>query len=343
MIRKELPRMLFSIIVPIYNVSNYLPDCVENVLSQSFKDWELILVDDGSSDGCGAMCDEYAGRDSRIKVIHKANGGLSDARNAGLAAATGEYVHFLDGDDWITEGALEDLARIIDLRNPDLIFCHFIYTYPDYTTYSSPIISARINDRSKEDVIQYMLCEYGDTPWAACRYIIRRKILQEHNLLFKVGILCEDAEFFPRVIVHANVFSVYEKPHYYYRRGVTSSIMYVDNPKRELDLLDTIEKHFRFANEHVGNASIRQSVITCFADYYAKVLLAGEPLYRREDKLIVREAVQKRLYLLDYVKGTKAVVIRRIYRIFGYHITAYLTFAIWRIKIKSRRVLKKRG
>lgn len=93
---------LISVIVPIYNIKAYLDRCVESLLGQSYKDLEIFLVDDGSTDGCGKVCDRYAAQDPRITVIHKKNGGLSDARNAALDAAQGEYYAFVDGDDWVS-------------------------------------------------------------------------------------------------------------------------------------------------------------------------------------------------------------------------------------------------
>ena len=92
---------LISVIVPIYNVEKYLARCVDSIVNQTYKNLEIILVDDGSPDRCPQMCDDYAEKDSRIKVVHKKNGGLSDARNAGMAVATGEYISFIDSDDWI--------------------------------------------------------------------------------------------------------------------------------------------------------------------------------------------------------------------------------------------------
>ena len=94
-------RPLISVIVPVYKVEQYLDRCVQSIVDQTWKNLEIILVDDGSPDGCARMCDEWARRDARIRVIHKENGGLSDARNAGMAAATGESIGFVDGDDWI--------------------------------------------------------------------------------------------------------------------------------------------------------------------------------------------------------------------------------------------------
>ena len=113
--------MLFSVIVPIYNIEKYLRRCIDSVLAQSFTDYELILVDDGSPDNCPAICDEYAAKDGRIKVIHKENGGLVSARQAGIKEAVGEYVFHLDGDDAVCEDALESAYEIIREMHPDIV------------------------------------------------------------------------------------------------------------------------------------------------------------------------------------------------------------------------------
>ena len=113
--------MLFSVIVPIYNIEKYLKRCIDSVLEQSYSDFELILVDDGSPDNCPEICDEYALKDSRIKVVHKQNGGLVSARKAGISLATGEYVFHLDGDDAICPNALESAYLIINEMHPDIV------------------------------------------------------------------------------------------------------------------------------------------------------------------------------------------------------------------------------
>lgn len=106
--------MKLSIIVPVYKVEKYLDRCVQSILGQTFEDFELILVDDGSPDSCGKMCEDWAGKDSRIKVIHKKNGGLSDARNAGLDIAQGEYIGFVDSDDYIKPDMYEILVSNLE-------------------------------------------------------------------------------------------------------------------------------------------------------------------------------------------------------------------------------------
>jgi len=111
---------LVSVIVPVYKVEDYLRKCVDSILAQTYKNLEIILVDDGSPDNCGKICDEYALMDKRIKVIHKENGGLSDARNAGLDICTGEYIAFVDSDDWVDE---DYIATFMKYAQPDTIVC----------------------------------------------------------------------------------------------------------------------------------------------------------------------------------------------------------------------------
>ena len=110
---------LVSIIVPVYNVKPYLNRCVDSLLGQSYQNMELLLVDDGSTDGSETLCDEYAAQDARVRVLHKKNGGLSDARNAGVDAAKGEYLSFVDGDDWVSPYYIENLYRALEQAGAD--------------------------------------------------------------------------------------------------------------------------------------------------------------------------------------------------------------------------------
>lgn len=123
--------MYFSIIVPVYRVEAYLETCVDSILSQSFYDFELILVDDGSPDRCPAICDSYAARDARVRVLHKQNGGLVSARQAGIRMATGKYVIHVDSDDWVEPGYLEAAHAIAEQSEPDVISFAIRYVYPN--------------------------------------------------------------------------------------------------------------------------------------------------------------------------------------------------------------------
>lgn len=116
---------LISVIVPVYNVERHLHQCVQSILKQSYENFELILVDDGSPDGCGAICDEYAGKDKRVKAVHKTNGGLSSARNAGMDISSGKYLAFIDSDDTVEADYLRALAELISSENTALAICGF--------------------------------------------------------------------------------------------------------------------------------------------------------------------------------------------------------------------------
>lgn len=122
---------LISVIVPIYNVEKYLARCVDSIVNQTYKNLEIILVDDGSPDRCPKMCDDYAEKDSRIKVVHKKNGGLSDARNAGMAVATGEYISFIDSDDYVSDDFFECLLDVMNKENSDIAECSVVKLYED--------------------------------------------------------------------------------------------------------------------------------------------------------------------------------------------------------------------
>lgn len=128
---------LVSVIVPIYRVEDYIRQCIESILRQTHKNLEIILVDDGSPDGCPAICDEYAKTDDRIKVIHKKNGGLSDARNAGLEIASGEYIGFVDSDDWIKPDMFEYLLQGICGYGADISYCNWINVHETWVDYQN--------------------------------------------------------------------------------------------------------------------------------------------------------------------------------------------------------------
>ncbi|MDD3173534.1 MAG: glycosyltransferase [Herbinix sp.] len=123
---------IISVIVPIYKVEKYLDRCIKSIQNQTYKNLEIILVDDGSPDNCGVMCDEYAEKDDRIKVIHKANGGLSDARNIGIEASTGDYIVFVDSDDWLDLDMIEVLYNIGIKYKADIVECSFRNVYSDW-------------------------------------------------------------------------------------------------------------------------------------------------------------------------------------------------------------------
>ena len=148
--------MLITVIIPVYKVEQYLVECIESVISQTYKDIEIILVDDGSPDNCPIICDQYAEQYSNIRVIHKENGGLSSARNRGLEVSNGEYIVFLDSDDILVETAIEDIVMCLYSR-PEVLITE-MYNTKDFTIISKKTTFDIPDKKNKKDVIRFIFC-----------------------------------------------------------------------------------------------------------------------------------------------------------------------------------------
>ena len=190
-----------SVIVPIYKVEKYLSECIDSIINQTFRDLQIILVDDGSPDKCGEICDRYAESDSRVIVIHKANGGLSDARNAGLKAATGRYVYFVDSDDYLDNHAISELYTMAENNALDiLIYDAVSFDDNPMNTISNELAEKYIAKKCYQGIFSgaELFAELVDNRdyRSPVQYLFfRRAFLQEKNLVFHRGILHEDEEF----------------------------------------------------------------------------------------------------------------------------------------------------
>ena len=191
--------MKLSIIVPVYNIAQYLNDCVQSILEQSFHDWELVLVNDGSTDQSPALCEEWAKKYTRIRVVHKANGGLSDTRNAGLLEAKGEYIHFLDGDDYyVADNVLQTLMEQVEqYQLPDtLLFCR-VDRYEDTGKEDKerPYNTDFINQSSSTTITFEHLLRMQRFNMSSCFQILRREFLMDNQIFFEKGLLSEDVDW----------------------------------------------------------------------------------------------------------------------------------------------------
>lgn len=189
--------LIVSIIVPIYNVEQYLPKCIESAIAQTYKNIEILLVDDGSPDNCPTICDEYAAKDPRIKVIHKENGGLSSARNAGLEIFGGEYVFFLDSDDWIEPTTIEKMLAAIQTNHADLCLCRCCAENESGTILST---SEPWTDRflfTRDEFLRELTLSALPKYTICCNKLYSREIIKQ--LRFPVGLIHEDEFFTPHV------------------------------------------------------------------------------------------------------------------------------------------------
>ena len=226
---------LVTIVVPIYNVDAYLDRCIESVAGQDYDDLEIILVDDGSTDRSGTICDEWSVRDSRIKVVHKGNGGLSSARNAGIDASTGHWIRFVDADDVLPADAVSSMLGFAS-ECDDIVCGSYLYFKDNVPSVDGCSDVVRIMDwrEALEDMLYQKVISAS-----ACDKMFRRGLFD--NLRFKDGILYEDLEFMSRALPMCRSIAVSRKVVYFYRKGRTGSILSVFNRKR-LDVLAVTKK-----------------------------------------------------------------------------------------------------
>lgn len=204
---------LVSIIIPVYRVEQYLDRCLESVIRQSYQKLEIILVDDGSPDRCPQMCEAWAERDSRIKVIHKSNGGLSDARNCGLRAATGEYVAFVDSDDWITSAMVERMTEVMESHGADMVVCRWVNVYSDGTEESTSAGGPHVELLSTEEAVESLVQDTQVTNHAWAKLYKRALIPAD---VFPVGKIFEDIFTTHELILRCRTVACLNEAHYYY-------------------------------------------------------------------------------------------------------------------------------
>lgn len=225
-----------SVVVPVYNVEAYLRECVDSVLAQTIQDLEIILVDDGATDGSGRMCDAYAARDPRIRVIHQANGGLSAARNTGLDAAKGKYVYFLDSDDCIVPHAMEALRDLAEKEWADVVFfdasVFFTDCEPDPKVYSYERGRAYSPKNGRQMLLE--LLDTDEYRTAVPLMLLRRAYMTRHGLRFRDGLLHED-ELFTFYVYHADGRIAHCHEQLYARRMRPASIMTGSSTRRHYD------------------------------------------------------------------------------------------------------------
>lgn len=202
-----------SVIIPIYNIESYLDKCIQSVLKQTYKDIEVILVDDGSPDMCGSICEQYAQKDNRIKVVHKINGGLSDARNAGMLLATGKYLLFVDGDDSISEQLIEKTVRCAEEKQVDIVI--FDYKAIEEDTGREDIW---MMDIVRDKVLNSELVpEILITTPGAWNKLYRRDFWMSTGLQYPVGRTFEDLSTTPKLLLTArSIVYLNSEPLYYY-------------------------------------------------------------------------------------------------------------------------------
>jgi glycosyltransferase involved in cell wall biosynthesis len=269
-----------SIIVPIYKVEPYLKRCIISILDQSFSDFELILVDDGSPDQCGAICDQYAEQDKRVKVIHKRNGGLSSARNAGISIAKGDYIGLVDGDDYLHEKMFEVLYKQAMLHSADMVVCDFLKVNDNENVEtvhqtSQPIIKKYTNIEALQQLFvkeegAYFTNSGNNTKWiVAWNKLYKRELFD--NLPYEEGRICEDEFIIHKLLFRCKkILSVSSKLYFYVQRSnsIISSAYSLKRFDKVYALKDRADFFMKIKERKLQNLAYKSYLDSFFWNYY---------------------------------------------------------------------------
>lgn len=312
-----------SIIVPVYNIIEYLPGAVGSLLRQTEKEIEIILVDDGSTDGSGALCDQYAGDDERIKVLHQENGGPSSARNAGVSAATSDYVLFLDGDDYLCDDAIETLIAAENRYHPDIV--QFLYTETEkvgqHKHHDAERWSTFVETSPREQF--YHLYRLGGVAASGCTKLIRRQLLVDHpfeRIRYEDEMWC--TRVFPTGVTIAYIsdilyFYVMRKDSFIHSGFIPNRLdVFIAQEKRiktlsALELWDLVEREY---------AKMFISVLTLYKEASDKAdslsCMAISEQFKKNKKALLKDS---------YIKGKHRILLRLMAIRFSF-INLYLWF-----------------
>lgn len=232
-----------SVIVPVYNVADYLPECIESILGQSFCNFELILIDDGSTDSSGEICNQYKLKDSRIHVIHKINGGLSSARNTGIDAASGNFIAFVDSDDFVHEDYLSVLYKLAGKYNADLVACSFVKG----ETCEWGKASDTVEIRNSREIMEKMN-ERDVIVTVAWNKLYKASLFKKNKLRFPEGKLHEDMFLMPQILWYTEKMIITDQKLYFYRQR-SGSIMNSSFSLKNFDILDAVEFRMGYFKE----------------------------------------------------------------------------------------------
>lgn len=312
-----MSKPLFSIIVPVYKVEEYLDQCVTSVLDQTYGDFELILVDDGSPDNSGKICNDYAEKDNRIIVIHQKNGGLSAARNSGIKRTQGQYILFLDSDDyWLHKDFLENLNLRLSKIPSDVICFNYRKSYSHKV--DEPYF--RIPSKStNEDGVEFLS---KNQIWIACAWnkAIKSELFLQHDLFFVEGIIAEDVDWCARLATYADSFDYINIDAVAYRQRA-GSITHTSSPKN----VACLEKNVTETEKVIESADAnKKTFLYAYLSYQVAVLLFNVLSLERIMQKEYRERMKKHMSYLKYANTRKTVLIYRCYQILGYELTIKL-------------------
>lgn len=304
-----------SVIVPIYNVEKYLERCIESIINQTYKNLEIILIDDGSPDKCGTICDKYSKMDSRIVVIHKENGGLSDARNAGIKVATGDYISYIDSDDYIDTDMYEYMINELEFQNSDIVICGIYKEFEDGKSY---IKTNRSIERLENKEALIRLNSFASFDMAVWNKLYKKSVIE--GIEFPIGKKSEDYFVMYQYFNKSQMISILPDPKYHYlqrensiSRGKNISHDYIEGSLKQRDFFKENYPEIEF----VGNTAYAFSYIATYNRY-----LKYNIYISKENSQKFKAEVRK--YIKDVITNPYISRIKKVQAIvFGYSLFVY--------------------
>lgn len=308
---------LISVIIPVYNVGNYLEESLNNILHQTYKNLEIILIDDGSIDLSKSICDIYSHNDKRVRVIHQKNRGAAAARNNGISNAKGEYIIFLDGDDyWDNPEFLENCMINLKESNADLINFGFKKYYEDTNLFEdSKYLFDRnlINFSDKEKTLKYLISNNLYIS-SACTKIIKRNLIIENNIFFREESLCEDIDWSARLLIYSKIIDVINISPYIYRQRKDSkthslSISNIINLIEGIEVCISLkDKALTFEHEYMSYVAYQYvTLLVCINDI------------KEDISLELMKRIKSYTYLLKYDLIKRVHIFNLINKFLGFN------------------------
>ncbi len=286
---------LISVIIPVYNVEEYLRECIDSVLNQTYQNFEIILVDDGSTDSSGTICDEYVDKDDRVSVVHQKNAGPSKTRNTGLENATGKYIYFLDSDDYIEKNTLELLINTAESNDADIVFFDALSFADD----GSEIKQGYFVNGTYESKSGYeMLTELHNNKDYHCSVVllfINRTLLNSNNIRFLESAYCSEDMLFTYKVFCSSKKSAQCKHTLYHRRYRSFSIVTSKKSQRHFRSCRDVYEEIRDFSQKIGKTGdymATEYTVRCAfnaLDTYKKISKADQKLCRNEYKVLKKD------------------------------------------------------
>jgi glycosyltransferase involved in cell wall biosynthesis len=325
-----------SIIIPVYNTQKYIGQCLDSILNQSYKDLEVILVNDGSTDNSGKICDELSKKHKRIRVIHKENGGASDARNIGVKEAKGDYIVFVDSDDyWDGKNVIFDIVEHLCESSADILNFGYKKYFENKDQFESASIIGDRNmvvNKEKPRAFSYLVKSnlYISSP---CAKVIKRSLILNNKISFEKGATSEDVEWSAKLAIFANSFDYYNKSFYVYRQRAGSmtkkmTIKTIKKLLRNIDLCISYGEGIKdtaFYNPYMGYVAYQY--ITSLANSYKLNL---------KDRKEIFAKLKSDSYLLEYSENKKVRTIYMAKKLLGFDIMYFVLKSFY--SLKARRV-----